>query len=108
MTVSHYLINQSIDVSMTDPMLIDYILCNKMDLCQLTNNMNFGSGFMPLSLSTHSRSSILLIEYFISLLESCKKGLQARIGKCMGFLNDKWDLASTCKKLHPFDCPVGP
>ena len=32
----------------------------------LTNTMNFGGGFTPLSLSTRSRSSILLIEYCIS------------------------------------------
>ena len=35
-------------------------------------------------------------------------GLQARIGKCVGFRKDKWDLASTCKKLRPFNCPVSP
>ena len=35
-------------------------------------------------------------------------GLRARIGKCAGFQKDKWDLASTCKKLRPFDCPVSP
>ena len=35
-------------------------------------------------------------------------GLRARIGKCAGFRKDKWDLASTCKKLRPFDCPVSP
>ena len=37
-----------------------------------------------------------------------KRGWQARIGKCVGFQSDKWDLASTCKKLHPFNCPVSP
>ena len=42
------------------------------------------------------------------LLESCKRGLWARIGKCTGFQKDKWDLASTCKKLCPFDCPISP
>ena len=35
-------------------------------------------------------------------------GLWARIGKRAGFQKDKWDLASTCKKLRPFDCPVSP
>ena len=35
-------------------------------------------------------------------------GLRARIGKRAGFRKDKWDLASTCKKLCPFDCPVSP
>ena len=33
-------------------------------------------------------------------------GLRARIGKRVGFRKDKRDLASTCKKLRPFDCPV--
>ena len=35
-------------------------------------------------------------------------GLRARIGKRAGFRKDKRDLASTCKKLRPFDCPVSP
>ena len=35
----------------------------------------------------------------VKVLELCKKGLQARIGKCVGFRNDKRDLTSTCKKL---------
>ena len=35
-------------------------------------------------------------------------GLRARIGKRAGSRKDKRDLASTCKKLCPFDCPVSP
>ena len=46
--------------------------------------------------------------YVVVVLELCKKGLQDGIGKCAGFQNDKWDLTSTCKKLHPFNCPVSP
>ena len=37
-----------------------------------------------------------------------QKGLWARIRKHVGFRSDKWDLASTCKKLRPFDCLVSP
>ena len=44
-------------------------------------------------------------EYTVRVMQI---GLRARIGKCVGFRKDKRDLASTCKKLRPFNCPVSP
>ena len=42
------------------------------------------------------------------LVRVVQTGLRARIGKHAGFRKDKRDLASTCKKLRPFYCPVSP